>query len=58
MPNRVWMVACLSAIAVSARAASVTVNMGPSAQNFIEFGQGPVTNGSGTFGTYTLQQGD
>jgi hypothetical protein len=33
------------------------VDLGPSAQNFVETGQGAVTKNSGTYGTYTLQQG-
>ena len=40
------------------QASTVTVDLGVSAQDFIENGQGAVVNGSGTFGTYTLQQGD
>jgi len=55
--KRIATVICFAAIAFSAQASSITVDLGPSAQNFIEFGEGGISNPSGTFGTYFIQQG-
>ena len=46
-----------SLAALSLHADTIDVQTGPSAQTLIEFGQGPLVTGSGTFGTYDLQQG-
>jgi hypothetical protein len=59
-PIAILVTAAAAAAATAAQATEVTLNLGPSAQNFTLYGLGPVTTGSfgtGTYGSFDAGQG-